>query len=47
MMLGMWREGRLALEVIGAIGLVLTHGLEWLGTLLMPWRERTDAGIFG
>ena len=32
--------------VIGALGLVLTHGLDALGNLLMPWRERTSAALF-
>jgi ABC-type nitrate/sulfonate/bicarbonate transport system permease component len=32
--------------VIGALGVVLTHGLECLGNWLMPWRERSSAAMF-
>lgn len=50
----LWSAGQiLAVEklfcgfvVIGALGLVLTHGLERLGERLMPWRQRTSAALF-
>ncbi|MBI3014771.1 MAG: ABC transporter permease [Candidatus Tectomicrobia bacterium] len=32
--------------VIGALGLILTYGLERLGDRLMPWRERGRDGFF-
>jgi ABC-type nitrate/sulfonate/bicarbonate transport system permease component len=35
-----------AFIVIGAIGWVLTYGLERIGDWLMPWRERSGAAMF-
>jgi len=32
--------------VIGVLGLILTHGLEWMGHRLMPWRQRVSAALF-
>jgi ABC-type nitrate/sulfonate/bicarbonate transport system permease component len=35
-----------AFIVIGALGWVLTYGLERIGNWLMPWRERSSAAMF-
>jgi ABC-type nitrate/sulfonate/bicarbonate transport system permease component len=32
--------------VIGALGWMLSYGLERIGTWLMPWRERSSAAMF-
>lgn len=50
----LWNAGQtLAVEnlfcgfaVIGALGLVLTYGLERVGQRLMPWRQRSSAALF-
>jgi ABC-type nitrate/sulfonate/bicarbonate transport system permease component len=35
-----------AFVVIGAIGWVLTYGLERIGQWLMPWQQRSSAAMF-
>jgi ABC-type nitrate/sulfonate/bicarbonate transport system permease component len=32
--------------VIGALGWLLSYGLERIGNRLMPWRQRSSAAMF-